>query len=237
MAAKTEKEITDEAVKKLDAENQAVEDAKDRELAAMKKQLEEAKAKLEDKDKIEQAAKKALTTIAKVANTAGTPIQCLLRRKNGTHVSFGNNNATKTTYHFKPINDTDDAPHVCNVEVQEHADRFLAISEGYRLYRGDAGPVETIPVKQGDDSNSDPFKNRYDDILSIDFETADNEVVTGWAAEVLDLTIAQNAKIKIKADNLGVKVLKGDNMTELLRKIGQAMQAEEQLASDQANKG
>ena len=72
--------------------------------------------------------------------------------------------------------------------------------------------------------------------MSIDFETAENDTVKDWAKEVLDLTPSHSAKIREKAASLDVEEKKGDNMNELLRKIGKAMQEEERAANDQASK-
>lgn len=168
----------------------------------------------------------------------GELIQCLLRRKGGTKVAFGNNEATQTVYHFKPLDpNLPGSPHVCEVDNEEHADRFLSIREAYRLYRGGNDHVDKIPVTKGAEVDEGKFKNRFDDILSIDFETADNTTVSKWAKEVLELTPSHSAKIREKAASLDVEVKKGDNMNELLRKIGKAMQAEERAASEQASKG
>lgn len=166
-----------------------------------------------------------------------TPIQCILRRKGGTKVTFGNNRATQKTYHFKPIDaDDDSSPHVCAVDNEEHADQLLSIREAYRLYRGGAGVVDKIEVTMGAENDENAFVNRFDDILSIDFETAENNTVADWAKEVLELTPSHSAKIREKAAKLNVDIKKGDNMNELLRKIGQAMQEEERAASEQAGK-
>lgn len=171
-----------------------------------------------------------------MTDTAATPIQCLLRRKGGTQVAFGHNAATQTRYHFKPIDaDNPDSPHVCDVENDEHVSRFLAIPEAYRLYRGD-GAVSSIPVTKGGNDDAGAFKNKFDDILSIDFDNAENDLITDWAKEVLELTPAHHAKIKEKAKKLDVEVKSGDTMTEVLRNIGKVLQEEERLASDQADK-
>jgi len=54
-------------------------------------------------------------------------IESKIKRPGGTHVDMG----TKQ-YHFAPL---DDGAHVAEVLDEAHQDRFLAISEGYRLYR------------------------------------------------------------------------------------------------------
>jgi hypothetical protein len=60
-------------------------------------------------------------------------IQCVLIRQGGTKVDIDN-----VQYHFEPL---PDGAHVADVENEDHVDRFLAIAEGYKLYRGDLAPV------------------------------------------------------------------------------------------------
>ena len=52
-------------------------------------------------------------------------IESKIRRKNGTTVTIG-----KDEYHFAP---GDDGLHVCEVENPKHIQRFLSITEGYRI--------------------------------------------------------------------------------------------------------
>lgn len=61
-------------------------------------------------------------------------IECLLKRAKGSFVEIDG-----TTYHFKPESGEFADPHVCNVENPEHAQRLLAIREGY---------IESYFVKQ-----------------------------------------------------------------------------------------
>ncbi len=233
--APSTKKQADESVKQTEAENQAIAEQQKR-IAELEAKLAEAEAKEKAADKL-QAAAKRVTKVAEANSEDGEMIQCLLRRKGGTKVVFGNNRATQKTYHFKPVNaDDENSPHVCAIDDEEHADQLLSIREAYRLYRGGAGVVDKIEVTMGAESDENAFVNRFDDILSIDFETAENNTVADWAKEVLELTPAHSAKIRQKADSLNVKAAKGDNMNELLRKIGQAMQEEERAASEQASK-
>lgn len=246
MTAKTDKD--DDAIKveadKLEANAKDVADAAKaadekskadaKELADLKAQLEAANKALEAKDKAELSAAKTLSQAA-APKADGNAIQCLLRRKGGTEITFGHNGAKQVTYHFKPISGAEDAPHVCNVEDDEHFARFLAIPEAYRRYRAGENLVDTIPVNHNPDE-TDPFKNRFDDILSIDFENGENELVTKWAKDILNLTISQGAQVRKKAAALDVDVKKGESLTEVFRNIGKAMQAEERLASEQASK-
>ena len=229
------KKQADESVKQTEAENQAIAEQQKR-IAELEAKLAEAEAKEKAADKL-QAAAKRVTKVAEANSEDGEMIQCLLRRKGGTKVTFGNNRATQKTYHFKPVNaDDENSPHVCAIDDEEHADQLLSIREAYRLYRGGAGVVDKIEVTMGAENDENAFVNRFDDILSIDFETAENNTVADWAKEVLELTPSHSAKIRQKADSLNVKAAKGDNMNELLRKIGQAMQEEERAASEQASK-
>lgn len=233
--APSTKKQADESVKQTESENQAIAEQQKR-IAELEAKLAEVEAKEKAADKL-QAAAKRVTNVAEANSADGEMIQCLLRRKGGTKVTFGNNRATQKTYHFKPVNaDDENSPHVCAIDDEEHADQLLSIREAYRLYRGGAGVVDKIEVTMGAENDENAFVNRFDDILSIDFETAENNTVADWAKEVLELTPAHSAKIRQKADSLNVKAAKGDNMNELLRKIGQAMQEEERAASEQASK-
>ena len=233
--APSTKKQADESVKQTESENQAIAEQQKR-IAELEAKLAEVDVKEKAADKL-QAAAKRVTNVAEANSADGEIIQCLLRRKGGTKVTFGNNRATQKTYHFKPVNsDDENSPHVCAIDDEEHADQLLSIREAYRLYRGGAGVVDKIEVTMGAENDENAFVNRFDDILSIDFETAENNTVADWAKEVLELTPAHSAKIRQKADSLNVKAAKGDNMNELLRKIGQAMQEEERAASEQASK-
>lgn len=57
-----------------------------------------------------------------------TAIESKIKREGGTEIPFGN-----VAYKFLPYTD---GAHVCEVGNPEHADRLLAITEGYCLYRG-----------------------------------------------------------------------------------------------------
>lgn len=229
------KKQADTAVQESKEEAEARQAQADR-IAELEKQLAESQAQVKANNKLESAAKQ-VANVAKQASGEGTTIQCILRRKGGTTVTFGHNRAKQVTYHFKPIDENDkNSPHICNVTNDEHADRFLSIPESYRLYREGAGYIDKIEVTSGTADDEKSFVNKFDDILSIDFETADNETVKDWAKEVLGFTLSHSAKIRAKADSFDIEEKSGDNMLELLRKIGHAMQAEEIAASEQADK-
>lgn len=230
------KKQADAAIKESTDADKAAE-AQQKRIEELEAKLAESEAREKAADKLEAAAKR-VTKVADANSGDGETIQCLLRRKGGTKVTFGNNRATQKTYHFKPIDaDDENSPHICTVDNEEHADQLLSIREAYRLYRGGAGVIDRIEVTGGANDDENAFVNRFDDILSIDFETAENDTVAAWAKEVLELSPSHSAKIRQKADSLDVKVAKGDNMNEILRKIGHAMQAEERAASEQASKG
>lgn len=81
----------------------------------------------------------------------GTRIECKLIRKGGTRAEVGG-----TEYWFQPCTD---GAHVADIEDNDHADRFLSITEGYRLYRGEGLPVadtvsESAPGEEGDERAS-----------------------------------------------------------------------------------
>lgn len=65
-------------------------------------------------------------------------IECKLHREGGTHAEIDG-----VTYHFKPRSD---GAHVARVDRDDHIERFLAIPEGYRLYRPAQGAA---PAPEG----------------------------------------------------------------------------------------
>ncbi|HEX5362340.1 MAG TPA: hypothetical protein VFW49_14835 [Fluviicoccus sp.] len=67
-------------------------------------------------------------------------IECKLRRQGGTHVELEG-----IKYHFAP---QPDGAHVADVLKDAHQDRFLSISEGYRLYRGTEQPAPQEDTSQ-----------------------------------------------------------------------------------------
>jgi hypothetical protein len=67
-------------------------------------------------------------------------IECVLKRTGGTQVTIGT-----TEYDFSPQSD---GAHVATVEDDDHAQRFLSITEGYKIYRGVEG-VSTSVAKLG----------------------------------------------------------------------------------------
>lgn len=71
-------------------------------------------------------------------------IESKIKREGGSHIDMGT-----AVYHFAPL---EDGAHVADVENEAHQDRFLSISDGYKLYRGASAPVaaaasELIPAQ------------------------------------------------------------------------------------------
>lgn len=59
-------------------------------------------------------------------------IECILKREGGSVVDLGG-----IEYHFEPLAD---GAHVADVADETHIDRFLSISEGYKVYHGKDKP-------------------------------------------------------------------------------------------------
>lgn len=57
-------------------------------------------------------------------------IERLFRNKGGSLIPFGPAENPEIVYHFKPV--VDGGPHVCEVDNEEHIERFLSLPEGYR---------------------------------------------------------------------------------------------------------
>ncbi len=60
-------------------------------------------------------------------------IESKIKREGGSHIDMGT-----AVYHFAPL---EDGAHVADVENEAHQDRFLSISDGYKLYRGASTPL------------------------------------------------------------------------------------------------
>lgn len=67
---------------------------------------------------------------------AATLIECKLHRPGGSIIDM-----VTAQYNFVPYTD---GAHVCEVDNDEHVDRFLSIPEGYCLYRGDGQPIDEL---------------------------------------------------------------------------------------------
>lgn len=68
-----------------------------------------------------------------------TQIECKLIRDGGTYAEVGG-----TEYHFAP---QADGAYVASIDNDDHADIFLAITEGYRLYRGAAKAAPAVAIE------------------------------------------------------------------------------------------
>ncbi len=66
--------------------------------------------------------------------TKNTKVESKLIREGGSHIDIGG-----TDYHFQPY---DDGAHVADVADEAHADKFLSITEGFKLYRGDGKLID-----------------------------------------------------------------------------------------------
>jgi len=67
-----------------------------------------------------------------------TEIECIQRRKDGTHVTL-----EKTPYHFRPKGVNIYGPHVAEVTNPRHIGKFLSAPEAYKIAGDDDGEVVT----------------------------------------------------------------------------------------------
>lgn len=71
-------------------------------------------------------------------------IECILKRPGGTVASID-----RVPYHFQPVDPNDEStPHVAEVANKTHAERFLQIPEGYRIYKTEAGEEDLAAPPQ-----------------------------------------------------------------------------------------
>lgn len=67
-------------------------------------------------------------------------IESIIKRKGGTVIEM---EAPKRTYNFVPENGIHESPHVAEVDVVNHAQQLLRISEGFRSADGEPAPLDT----------------------------------------------------------------------------------------------
>ena len=132
-----------------------------------------------------------------------------------------------------PIGNDENSPHVAIVNDEEHLAALLAIPEGYRLYLGDNAPITAIP-KPSEEAPAIAFKNRFDDLLSIDFNNIENDEIKKWSEQVLKVKATHAKEIKARADDMGIELSDNPPIITILRRIGLDMQKAEREASAQA---
>lgn len=74
-------------------------------------------------------------------------IECKLKRDGGSKIDLDN-----TEYHFAP---GADGAHVAEVEDDEHVARFLAIPEGYRIYKAALVAEQSEAAQDNDAERAD----------------------------------------------------------------------------------
>jgi hypothetical protein len=74
-------------------------------------------------------------------------IECKLKREGGSKIDLDN-----IEYHFAP---GADGAHVAEVENDEHIARFLAIPEGYRIYKAALVAEQSDATDDGDAERTD----------------------------------------------------------------------------------
>lgn len=136
-------------------------------------------------------------------------IQSIIKREGGTTITLD-----KNSYHFAPDKS---GAHVCDVEDKSHAQKFLGITEGYKIY-GDADPAV---IKE------DPPEEVFDP------EAMNNKDLEKWA-RTLDI----NPRSKESIEEYGAKTFevdldKRESATSMLRELARLQKAaDEDESSD-----
>lgn len=76
-------------------------------------------------------------------------IESKIKRQGGSHIPMGD-----VTYHFAP---QEDGAHVATVDNEAHQDRFLSITDGFRLYRPGQVPAAASVALLGSADLAGPF--------------------------------------------------------------------------------
>lgn len=132
-------------------------------------------------------------------------IESIIRRADGTLVTLD-----RTNYTFKP--ETDDGPHVCEVENARHIAALLAITEGYRAAEGEEIP-EGLPNVGRPSAPAPTIPREMTPILLEDDDTedgkADAEADRAAYLEQLQKDAAERAKVLQDFADADVRSLDG----------------------------
>lgn len=164
-------------------------------------------------------------------------IECILKRKGGTIVNFGFHNRKKAVYHFQPIDATDpDSPHVCNVENEEHYERFVSIKEAYREFFPDEEYEPIMQLASPVPNNDYDPRNDFNDLLSVNPEDVSNDWLNKFTTTILGITLKQKQELAdyLKKTYGEEPDYKSTTAAELARLILKQRIQEEQNASDAA---
>lgn len=103
-------------------------------------------------------------------------IESIIKRAGGTVITMPTEGKPDTEYHFKPEDGLFDSPHVAEVNIQQHVDRFLSISEGFRVPGFDG---EELAVIAGGD---------YANMAAIDPDAVSNKWLASFSRDVLKIS-------------------------------------------------
>lgn len=146
-------------------------------------------------------------------------IECLLKRKDGSKVPFGKNVLKQVVYHFKPMSQDDESPHVAEVDNKDHANTLLAIRpKAYVPYiEGEGGQFD-----DEDFEDAEP-KGEVDDysdsvMATIDADKVSAKYVKDFAKNVLNVNANDRKAIsEIYAKNTGKTLRNTMTPTAMLR--------------------
>lgn len=123
-------------------------------------------------------------------------IQSIIERDGGTHVTIGEGDDARE-YHFKPDSKHGGA-HVCEVDNKRDIQRFLSITEGYRIPGDDKKQSKPAPAQTQDTGDNNVMSD--DEVLAFaKFEMGienpeDKNELADYALETYSLEVRKNKK-------------------------------------------
>jgi len=121
-------------------------------------------------------------------------IESLIKRKGGSVIEFGFPPKV-TKYHFKPISDDLDAPHVCDVpDNSPYLGKLLAVTEGFRIFGAEP---EDAPEQVAVDpyAVTNPYADQFDNLHLVKPDDVDSKFLQAFATDVLDVPHGNKAKL------------------------------------------
>lgn len=160
-------------------------------------------------------------------------IECTIKRPNGSRVELG-----KNLYHFKPLTDEHEAPHVCNVENPEHIKALLKVkcyvavdkvpatvqkdldAEKEKQAQADAESHLNSPEDMDEDIVSeetiDEILGELEDLLADKKKTSPELLTNKDISEFAEthLGISAKSKVEIQRYAIGCKIKLADHTTQ-----------------------
>lgn len=154
-------------------------------------------------------------------------IESLIKRKGGTVVEFGYKPKV-TKFHFKPISDDMDAPHVCEVdEKSPYLGKMLAVTEGFRVFGQEDDSAESAPGAVDPYAEVNPYADQFDNLHLVNPDAVDGRFLAAFATDVLSVPASNKAKlVEMLKNDYGIEAIASRETVNSLIRMALAKEVE-----------